>query len=281
MSAASRYGYAPLFVPGDRPDRFPRAAASAADGIIIDLEDSVAPAAKNQARRAIAEATLPRELPVYLRINPRHTPWYRDDLALAAALPLAGIMLPKTESAQDVLAMREDTGMEHPVLALVESASGIANARAIAAAAGVTRLAFGLVDYCADVGCAKLREALLMPRSELVFASRLAGLAPPLDGVTINLNDDLACQDEARYAAQLGFGGKLCIHPRQVPLVFAGFTPTAEELAWAQRILEQERDGAAAQVQGEFIDTAVVRRARAIVERHRQLTATAAKDIQG
>ena len=236
----------PLFVPGDRPDRIAKAAASGADGIIIDLEDAVAPEARDQARQSIIGMEPPKEIAVFIRINACGTPWHEADLAAAAALPGTGIMIPKVESTTDVDDVRSRCGPDRPVIALIESATGIVNARAIAAAEGVTRLAFGVIDFCADIGCAPVREALLPARWELVLASRLAGLEPPLDGISTDLKNPDTLVEEARYAAGLGFGGKLCVHPAQIAPVMTGFMPTDEELAWAQRILALEDKGAAA-----------------------------------
>lgn len=281
VSAATIPCIAPLFVPGDRPDRFARAAASGADGIIIDLEDAVAATAKGRARQAVAAATLPGDIPVFLRINPPRTVWFRDDLALAAALPGIGVMLPKVASVADIEAVHQGTGRDRPLIVLLESAAGIANVRSIATAAGISRLAFGSIDYCADLGCAPVREALLMPRLELVLASRLAGLAPPLDDVMTGLTDDQALADAARYAAELGFGGKLCIHPRQIPQVIAGFTPTPQQLAWAQQVLSLDGNGASVTAAGQFVDSAVLRRARAIIARYRRVSTMQADARQG
>lgn len=270
VSSAAIHCIAPLFVPGDRPDRFPKAAASGADGIIIDLEDAVTPAAKTRARDAIAAAQLSADIPAFIRINPRNTPWHSQDLALVAALPGIGIMLPKVESAAEVEAVYQSAGADHPIIALIESAAGIANVRAIAVVPGVNRLAFGTIDYCADLGCAAVRDALLFPRTELVLASRLAGLAAPLDGITSDLEHPDTCTEEARYGAALGFGGKLCIHPSQIAPVMTGFMPTQEELAWARRIIALKSNGPAT-IDGQMVDKAVVRRARGVIDRHRQL----------
>lgn len=262
---------APLFVPGDRPDRFGKAAASGADGIIFDLEDAVAPAARDRAREAVAAAELSPELPAYIRVNARNTPWYGSDLAMVATLPEAGIMIPKVESTADVEDVVNNAGPGRPIIVLIESAAGIANARVIASVEGVTHLAFGIVDFCADVGCSPVRDALLPARWELILASRLAGLASPLDGISTDLENPNVLADEARYAAVLGFGGKLCIHPAQIAAVMAGFMPTEEELAWAQRILAMGDNGAAA-IDGRMVDAAELRRAQRILDRHQQIS---------
>lgn len=270
---------APLFVPGNRPDRFAKAAASGADGIIIDLEDAVSPAAKGQARQAITAFEPSSGIPVFIRINARNTPWHAEDLAAVVELPEVGIMLPKAESTRDIETVLNRIGMDHAIIVLIESAAGLGAARTIAALTGVTRLAFGSLDYCADTGCAPVRDALLAPRSEMVLASRLAGLEPPLDGISTDLERADVIKEEARYAAELGFGGKLCIHPAQIAPVMAGFMPSKEELAWAQRVLAMDYNGAAA-VEGRMIDAAELRRARGILDRHLRIAAKAGKAIQ-
>lgn len=259
MSASPAAGcVAPLFVPGHRPERFAKAAAAAAT-IIIDLEDAVPPEAKAAARQALA-GPLPAAA-ILVRVNGVGTPWHGDDLAMVDQLGPAGLLLPKAERAGDVAAL----AARHAVVALIETAAGLAAAREIARA-GATRLAFGSVDFSADLGCAHAREPLLLARCELVLASRLAGLPPPLDGVTLALDDPAAVLADARHAAALGFGGKLCIHPAQIAPALEGFAPTAEELAWARRVLAGDAGGAAA-LDGLMIDPPVRARAERLLAR--------------
>jgi len=234
-------------------------ALSGADAVIIDLEDAVAPANKEAARSAIR--TDFTDLPVFLRINPLGTPWHEADLAAAEALSLAGIMLPKVEAT----AAFTQLSTRHRMIALVESARGIADARLLAAHPRVARLAFGSFDYCADIGCAHHRDALLGARTELVLASRLAERAPPLDGVTAALDDPTIAEDDARYDQSLGFGGKLCVHPSQIAAVLRGMRPTETDIAWAQRIVAAE--GGASSVGGLMVDEPVKCRARGILAR--------------
>lgn len=252
----------PLFVPANRPERFGKAAASGADAIILDLEDAVAQADKDAARAALrVDFTA---LPVIVRVNGSDTPHYADDIAAVLALPVAAIMLPKAEPGKSLLAL---SGLPSapPIIALIETAAGLAAAREIAAHAGVARLAFGSIDLCADLGCAHTRDALLSARSELVLASRLAGILAPLDGVTTAINDAEMAADDARHADGLGFAGKLCIHPRQVAPIRDGFRPTAANVEWAQRVLASG-DGAV-KVDGAMIDEPVRIRARHIIAR--------------
>ena len=250
---------APLFVPANRPERFAKAAASGADAVILDLEDAVAADAKDAARAALA--TDFTDLPVIVRINAIGTPWHADDLAAVARLRPAAVMLPKAEDADRVASVAAQTRL--PVIALVETARGLAHARTIAAAPGVARIAFGSVDFCADLGCAHLREVLLPARSELVLASRLAGIAAPIDGVTVQLDDLSVSHDDAAHARALGMTGKLCIHPRQIAEVRCAFAPTEAEIDWARRVLASG-DGAVS-VDGAMVDEPVRIRARAIL----------------
>lgn len=254
---------APLFVPANRPERFVKAAASEADAIILDLEDAVPLASKAEARAALcADFTCG---PVYVRINATGTPWHADDLAAVASLPCAAVIVPKAERPDRLAAITHLLGPDRPVIALIETALGLAQARSIAAVPGVARLAFGSIDFCADLGCAHTREALLLARLELVLASRLAGLTPPLDGVTVAIDDTKLAISDARHARELGFAGKLCIHPRQVGSILAGFRPEATEIAWARKVLAAS-DGAVA-IDGAMVDEPVRMRARSILGR--------------
>jgi citrate lyase subunit beta/citryl-CoA lyase len=254
----------PLFVPGHRPDRFAGAAASGADAIILDLEDAVAVDAKAPARQGLrADFT---GLPVFVRINGPATPWHGEDLAAVLDKPFAGIVLPKAELGAPLEAVaRAVRAKGMALIALVETARGLADARDIAALDGVSRLAFGSIDYCADLGCAHSREVLLLARSELVLASRLAGRPAPIDGVTVAVSDADQAKDDARHARDLGFGGKLCIHPRQIAPVMAGFQPDQSEIEWARRVVASG-DGAIA-IDGAMVDEPVRIRARSILAR--------------
>ncbi len=253
---------APLFVPGDRPDRFAKAAASETDAVILDLEDAVAPEAKTIARAKL-DCAFTRK-PVLVRINACGTPWHCADLAAVRALPVSGVILPKAEDPTEIEAVCRQLNDQVPVLALIETALGLAQVRRIAALPGVPRLIFGSIDFCADMGCAHARDILLPVRSELVLASRLAGKPGPIDGVTSRLDELLETRSDAEHARAIGMRGKLCIHPRQVPEVLRGFAPTADEIEWAQRVL-CSGTGAVA-LNGAMVDEPVRIRARHILE---------------
>ena len=254
-----------LFVPGDRPERFAKACASGAHAVIVDLEDAVAPENKAAARAAVA-AWLHPDHPVIVRINAADTEWFREDCALAGRPGVAGILLPKAERLEDIAALR--AAGAPMVLPLIETAAGYDQARTLAGGAGVQRLVFGSIDFQLDLGITGEDEALLAFRSGLVLASRLAGIAAPVDGVSTALDDPARLAADAARARQLGFGGKLCIHPKQVQGVNAAFSPSEAEVSWAKRVLEAagSANGAAIAVDGKMVDRPVLLRARAILD---------------
>jgi citrate lyase subunit beta/citryl-CoA lyase len=252
-----------LFVPGDRPERFEKAWAAGADMVIIDLEDAVSAARKALAREAAAQWLSPAR-PVALRINAHDTEWFEDDLMLCSDPGVAAVMLPKAEQAEPVQRLHE-AAPAAAIWPLVESAAGIAALASLAGLPGVQRLAFGSIDFQLDTGIED--EELLVFRSQIVLASRVAGLMAPIDGVTTRFDDLAAVRDDARRARRLGFAGKLCIHPRQVAVVHEVFAPSADELAWAGRVMQAARqaDGAAVALDGNMIDKPVIARARAVL----------------
>lgn len=252
-----------LFVPGSRPDRFDKALAAGASAVILDLEDAVAPADKDSARAAL-RAWLRPDMAVIVRINSVDTPWFVDDLALCGAPGVAAVMCPKAERA-DTLAAVMGAGAR-ALLPLVESAAGLAGLAGLAAAPGVLRLAFGSIDLQADLGLRDATEDELLPfRLQLVMASRLAGIGAPIDGVSTAIEDEDGLRRDVLRARRLGFGGKLCIHPRQVASVNRHLAPAPEELAWAERVLAAAAGGAAVAVDGKMVDRPVLLRAQAIL----------------
>ena len=258
-----------LFVPGDRPERFDKALNAGADMVILDLEDSVPAGRKTMAREAAAR-WLSGDRPVFVRINGVETGEFDEDVAALAARPgLAGVVLPKAESRKQVAALASRLPGPVRLILLVESALGVWNVLELASAPRVHRLAFGAIDFQLDTGIAGAGEELLYARSRLVLASRIAGLLPPLDGVTASIEDTEALVADVRRARRLGFGGKLCIHPRQVKAVNDGFLPTAEEVAWARSVLQAVSGGSGGAVkhEGRMIDRPVVERAMRILER--------------
>lgn len=254
-----------LFVPGSRPDRFDKAAAAGADAIIIDLEDAVSPNDKQQAREAV-RTWLTAGHHAMVRINGADTPWFNDDLSLAALPRVQAFVLPKAERVADIAAVVAAGAKQ--VVPLVETAAGIAASIEIARAANVLCLAFGSIDLQADLGMrGALEDELLFFRSQLLIASRLGGLPSPIDGVTAAIDDMDQLRTDVARARRLGFGGKLCIHPRQLEEIRRGFAPSAEELAWARKVLAAANAarGGVVNVDGKMVDKPVLMRAEAIV----------------
>lgn len=259
-----------LFVPGDRPERFAKALASGADRVIIDLEDAVSPFDKAAAREAIAAwmSSANEEIrgKLLIRINDASTGWYADDLKLLRQVRAACVMLPKCESRRQVTDVLGSLDAGATALPLVETARGLLSALDLATAPGVARLAFGSLDYMADLDIPADSPALQHAAIQLAIASRAAGLPPPVAGVTPDIDADRVAADMAQ-ARSLGFGAKMCIHPAQLAAVHRALRPGAEELVWAQRILSASRaaGGSAIQLDGKMVDRPVVLKAERIM----------------
>jgi citrate lyase subunit beta/citryl-CoA lyase len=263
MEAAAR-SY--LFVPGNRPDRFPKAHAASPDAVIVDLEDAVPAAEKSNARAAV-EAWVNPSQPVVVRINAVETEWFRDDITCCRMPGVQAVMLPKTENAGQLRKVEELLGRSVRILPLIESARGFWNAMEIAQDKSVERLVFGSLDFQADVGIPGDAEELLYFRSQLVLISRLAGLEAPVDGIQTAIDNPNELREQSQRARQLGFGGKLCIHPKQVALVNECFLPAAEEVAWARRVVDaaEAARGNAVRLDGQMIDRPVVLKAERVL----------------
>jgi citrate lyase subunit beta/citryl-CoA lyase len=262
-----------LFVPGNRPERFAKALASGADAVVLDLEDAVAAAVKGEARDAIAhwlrQAAEADRARIVVRINDAHSSDCADDLRLLRDAGIASVMLPKAESAAQVQAVREVVP-DARVLALIESARGVASAHDVAAASGVTRLVFGTLDYALDLDLdiAESPDGLSHAASVLAIASRVAGLMAPVAGVTPQIDDEQRLLADLAWARRHGLGAKLCIHPRQVAPIHAALAPSAQEIEWARRVLAAEAASpGAAQLDGRMIDRPVVLQAQRTLQR--------------
>lgn len=254
----------PIFVPATRPNRIAKAACSGADAVIVDLEDSVPPSEKVNARLGLAEYLNDVPVPVFLRINAADTEWFTDDVGFARNAGISGVILPKIEESSVCTAL-DDLA----VVGLIESAKGIVNLPDICQAANLRQLAFGSIDYAFDVGCAEDHEALLLARLSLVTQSRAHDLPPPVDGVTVSVTDETLIRADAEYAARLGFGGKLIIHPKQIDIVNSAFRPSDADVIWAEKIrdADQANGGAAVLIDGRMIDAPIIKKANRILER--------------
>jgi citrate lyase subunit beta/citryl-CoA lyase len=259
-----------LFVPGDRPERFAKAIDAGADAVIVDLEDAVAPANKPAARDACARlwAGGPIATPLLVRINDAESPYFDDDLSLLKSSGIEGVMLSKTESAKQIARVSAMLGPKGYVIALVETARGVANASEIAQGHKVQRLAFGTLDYAIDLDLSGDERGLLYPSCQLAIASRAAGIGSPVAGVTTDLNDETRLLADFALARACGFGAKLCIHPRQIAPLRRALEPTPGEVEWARRVLAALESGqAAVQVDGKMVDRPVMLKAQGILRR--------------
>jgi len=256
-----------LFVPGNRPDRFDKACAAGAGAVIIDLEDAVPPGEKSKARMAV-EAWVNPARPVVLRINGVETDWFRDDVTCCRMPGVRAILLPKTDAVEHLRRVEELLGESIPILPLIETARGFANALEIARDRAVERLVFGSLDFQIDLGIPGDEEELLYFRSQLVFVSRLAGIQPPVDGITTAIDQPEQLRADTLRARRMGFGGKLCIHPKQIAIVNECFRPSPEEVARARRIVEAAAaaNGAAVALDGQMVDRPVIVKAQRILE---------------
>ena len=263
MSSAVARSY--LYVPGNRPDRFDKACAAGADAVIVDLEDAVPPAEKDSARAALASWLSPDKA-VLVRVNAAGSEWFDRDLSVCDMAGVTGVVLPKAEQIDvGVVSLCRRKGIA--LFPLIETAVGMAWAEAVAATPCVQRVMFGTIDFQFELGIDGDGDELLAFRSRLVLASRLAGIQSPVDGPCTTWEDRELLVADSRRARKLGFGGKLCIHPKQVAHVNAAFAPTAEEIEWARRVVAAaaESKGAAVAMDGRMIDRPVILKAEQIV----------------
>ena len=278
-----------LFVPGNRPDRVDKAVKTSADAVIIDLEDAVALTEKEASRSKVRDKVLEHaERKIIVRVNSLDSPFFEGDLTEVITNNLSCLMVPKVESAahvreinENLLKVEKEKGIVAgtvPIIPLIESAGAVQNIFRIAtektAPSRIYCVAFGAADYTLDMGIEITKEGaeLSYPRSRIAVASRAAGIEPPLDTpFMMDLKDMEALKNDAGRAKQLGFQGKLCIHPNQIEPCHAIFSPEKEEILYAERVVqvfeEAEKEGSAAiQLDGKFIDYAVVERARRILK---------------
>lgn len=274
-----------LFAPGNHPRKVEKVFDSGADAVILDLEDAVAISEKPATRAVVLEALQhPRRCRGYVRVNALDTDFCFEDIQTVVASGVDGIILPKVERAADLQMVDwMMTGLEKrkglPVgsidlMPIIETGRGIADVRTIAAAGinRMKRLSFGAGDYTRDMGMEwTLGEAELAPyQAEVVLASRINNLEPPVDTVFIHIKEREAFATSCERVRNMGFQGKLCIHPGQIADANAAFTPTAEETAFARKVIAEfakaEAEGSASiQIDGYFVDYPIVVKAERIV----------------
>ncbi len=273
-----------LFVPGAEPRKLERAREAAADALLLDLEDSVAPDRKADARALVAEAMRRGAFgaaEVGVRVNARETPYFEADLEAVIGAGGRLLLIPKAESVEGIVAVAGVLpAVEPPVrlLLLVESPRGIARANEIAAASPkIDGLCFGHADFSLEMGLAEANASsgiAYHARCRLVIAAKAGGVAA-IDSVYASVRDEAAFREDAELGLRLGFDGKLCIHPRQAEIVNQVYTPTRERIDRALRVLEAwdeaEKDGRGVfALDGKMVDAPLVAVERRILERARR-----------
>ncbi|MCW2573370.1 MAG: CoA ester lyase [Frankiales bacterium] len=255
-----------LFVPGDRPDRFPKAIASGADVVVLDLEDAVAADQKTAARTAVATWLDPAH-PVVVRVN-AVPEMLSDDLAALRRPGLLAVMLPKSDEVAGVAAVGDALPAGVAVVPLIETAAGICALAEVTRARCVVRLAFGGLDLAVDLDVEPGVDGGVLTAAghQVVLHSAAAGLAPPIAGVTTQLHDADQLQADLAAARRDGFGGKLCIHPSHVDPVNRAFAPTPEQREWARRVLATAAtESGVFRLDGQMVDRPVIERARRVL----------------
>jgi citrate lyase subunit beta/citryl-CoA lyase len=285
-----------LFSPGDRPDLLAKAPSTGADAVVFDLEDAVAPAGRPTAREHVRDALLDCDTTesdadgagtdsedgadpeVCVRVSPPGRGAAADlDVILDGTAPDA-LVCPKSSDARDVTdlaALARERGADLPVLALVETAAGVLHAEAIAAADATDALIFGAEDLAADLGATRTAEGeeVLYAREHVVCAATAAEV-DAIDTLYTDFEDEAGLRGATEFALQLGYEGKLAIHPDQVPIINETFTPDAERIDWARAVLAAREDAAAEgravfAVDGEMVDAPLIAQAEQVRERAR------------
>ena len=267
-----------LFAPAVRPEMIAKLPATGADGVVIDCEDATPPGAKSEGRanaRDLAPKIAGQGTLVFVRVNAVATSFFEADVKEGLCDALAGIIVPKLDQldqVDEVTRMLEAAGhADLPVLAGLETALGVADARALLTHPRVAAAYFGAEDFIADMGGVRTEanQEVLYARSQVALAGRLAGV-PTLDQVVTDFRNDEGFARETREARAIGFQGKLCIHPRQVPLANTGFLPSKEEVDHASRLLtafERGKDAGlgAIEFEGQMVDEPLAARARQVM----------------
>jgi citrate lyase subunit beta/citryl-CoA lyase len=269
-----------LFSPGDRPELMRKAPAAGADTVCFDLEDAVAPSERDTARAAVREVlsdpSFDPDCEVTVRVSVDAAADIDALLDGDQSIRLDGVMVPKVAEAADVswiADLLDEHDAEPALLALVETARGVLRAEEIADAPATDALVFGAEDLAADIGATRTDEGteVLHAREQVVLAASAAGV-DAIDTVHTDYEDDAGLREATEFALQLGYDGKLAIHPAQVPIINDAFTPSPEQVEWAERVLdardEAEADGRGVfSVDGEMIDAPLIAQAERVLER--------------
>ena len=265
-----------LFAPGNKAEVLAKLPRSGPDGVVLDLEDAVPADAKADARAVVAEvapalvAENP-ELAVFVRVNAVPSEWFADDLT-AVGPEVAGVVVPKLESSDQVTTVLGELPEGLVVVAGLETAAGVARAEEVLAHDRVAVGYFGAEDFIADMGGVRTAEGteVLYARSAVALAARLTGTLA-LDQVVTDLRDEARFRDDAAVGRSLGYRGKLCIHPDQVAWAHESFSPSADEVARARRLLDAyeaatSSGSAAIAFEGQMVDEPLARQAQALLD---------------
>lgn len=268
-----------LFTPGDRPEMLKKAPETGADVVVFDLEDAVTPGRKDEAREAVNDV-LTNDFDPDSEVCVRVTAEYAADLdiVLRDEPRLDGVMCPKVDSADDVRALAdhlEERGDDRPIFALVETASGVLHAEEIAAADATTALCFGAEDLAADIGAGRTSEGteVLYAREHTVLAAGAAGI-DAIDMISTDIEDFEGLRTETEFATELGYDGKMAIHPGQVTVINDAYTPGDERIEWAERVIDARNEADAEgrgvfRVDGEMVDAPLIAQAERVLDRAR------------
>ena len=267
-----------LFAPAVRPDFIKRLPERGADGVVVDCEDATPPNLKDEARaniQSVVPGILGAEQQVFVRVNSVASPWFERDIAEGLVDGLAGVVVPKVETTEQldhVSNALDDAGhSELGVLAGIETALGVADSRVLLAHPRVVAGYFGAEDFIADMGGFRTRMGteVAHARSTVALAARLAGVTI-IDQIVADFRDDERFNEEAREARAIGYHGKLCIHPRQAELANLAFVPTAFEIEFARRLLAAYDQASAAGLgaidfEGQMVDEPLAAHARRVL----------------
>ena len=275
-----------LFTPGNHPRRVEKCLSLETDAVILDLEDAVAQNEKASTRPVVVTALAqPRRCQAYVRVNALSTAWSYGDIEAVVVAGLDGIVLPKVESAGDlqtaewmISALERARGLKPgaiDLMPIIETAKGyVALESILRSGTRVRRVAFGAGDFTLDAGIRwSSDETELLPyRSAIVVHSRAAGLEPPIDTVWVDLRNPQGFERCVQHVRDLGFQGKMCIHPDQVSVVNQTFRPSEAELTRARKVVaafeQAEQQGLAAiQVDGQMVDYPIVHAAQRVLDR--------------
>lgn len=268
-----------LYVPGDAPEKLEKALSRGADELIIDLEDAVRSAHKDSALMEVVSwlhSITSTKTPIWVRINPGDRR-LNELQALAECANLFGVIVAKTENSTELYEVDQlltSVNSTAKVIPLLESAHAVLDAREIASAPRVHRLQVGEADLRSEIGATLGRDEIEMlhVRSHVLLVSAAAKISPPLAPVSTQFRDVEAFRESTIALKRLGFFGRACIHPAQIPIANEVFTPSAEAVARAQKLLETFSGvGAGAAESGEMIDEAILRGARRLLDQVHEL----------